>query len=447
MAITEFNAAVNQIATERGISVESVLESIESALISAYKKDYGEPEEEEVELDAELDPLTGEARVFKDGEDVTPAGFGRIAAQTAKQVIFQKIRETEKDVIISEYEEKLGTIVNGHIFRIENDVVVVDLGKAQGILPPSEQVPDEEYRINQRIKVLVKRVKDSSKGPEVLVSRSAPEFVKKLFEQEVPEIASGTVMIEAIAREAGSRTKMAVSSSDERVDPVGSCVGQKGVRVQSVIAEISGEKIDIVPFSDDDAKFIAAALSPARVTEVVLDREEKKATVSVPEDQQSLAIGKAGQNARLANKLTDWKIDIKGAADFFEEGEGMGGKEEPSAGTWDALIQQVKTDEEEAEEAEAKESGEVESEEAAKDNSSHPDENQDQEGEEEFTSSHPEQSLTAQAGEGSSEASEKEAEKAEEETTEEEASESETAEKEKEAEEAKEDSENQEENE
>lgn len=353
MAITEFNAAVNQIATERGISVESVIESIEMALVSAYRKDYGEDLPEETEVEAQLDPVTGEARILKEGKDVTPAGFGRIAAQTAKQVILQKIRETEKDVILGEYSEKLGEIVTGHIFRMDNDVIVIDLGKAHGILLPSEQVPGDDYRINQRIKVLVKKVKDSGKGPEVLVSRADPEFVIKLFEQEVPEIASGVVTVEAIAREAGSRTKMAVSSSDERIDPVGSCVGQKGVRVQSVISEIHGEKIDIVPYSPDESKFIAAALSPARVTEVELDREEKKAVVSVPEDQQSLAIGKEGQNARLANKLTGWKIDIKGAAGFFE-GEGGERVEGEAAlgGIWDEVIQRVREEEQEAREAE-----------------------------------------------------------------------------------------------
>jgi len=358
MAITEFNAAVNQIAAERGISVKSVLESIETALVSAYRKDYDEDLKagsdsysdsdsetvSEVEITAELDPLTGEAKILKEGKDVTPTGFGRIAAQTAKQVIFQKIRETEKDMVLEEFSAKLGTVVSGNIFRIDNEVVVIDLGKAHGILLPSEQVPEEEYRLGQRLKVLLQKVRDTRKGPEVLVSRASPQFVERLFEQEVPEVANEVVKIEAIAREPGSRTKIAVSSSDERVDPVGSCVGQKGVRVQSVIAELSGEKIDIVPFSEDTAKFIAAALSPARVTDVALDIAEKRATVSVPEDQQSLAIGKAGQNARLANKLTDWRIDIKGAEGFFdkENGDFVSESLEPATGIWDSLIQQVK---------------------------------------------------------------------------------------------------------
>jgi len=294
MAVTEFSAALNQVATERGIPVESVLESIRVALASAYKrdrKDVGEDVEIE-DITVDLNTDTGEVRIIKDKKDVTPAGFGRIAAQTAKQVILQKIRETEKDVIIEEYKSKLGTIMSGTVFRIENGVIILDLGKAHGILPQSEQVEAEQYRLNQRLKVFIKDIKET-------------------------EIASGVVRIEAMAREAGSRTKMAVSSSDEKVDPVGSCVGQKGVRVQSIISEVFGEKIDIIPYSSSPEKFVAASLSPARVTEVELDHDERKATVSVPEDQQSLAIGKEGQNARLANKLTKWKIDIKGAPGLF----------------------------------------------------------------------------------------------------------------------------------
>ena len=207
--------------------------------------------------------------------------------------------------------------MSGTVFRIENGVIILDLGKAHGILPQSEQVEAEQYRLNQRLKVFIKDIKETSRGTEIIVSRADPDFIKKLFEQEVPEIASGVVRIEAMAREAGSRTKMAVSSSDEKVDRVGSCVGQKGVRVQSIISEVFGEKIDIIPYSSSPEKFVAASLSPARVTEVELDHDERKATVSVPEDQQSLAIGKEGQNARLANKLTKWKIDIKGAPGLF----------------------------------------------------------------------------------------------------------------------------------
>ncbi|RJR26596.1 transcription termination/antitermination protein NusA [candidate division WWE3 bacterium] len=344
MAISEFSAALNQVATERGIPVSSVLESVQSALATAYKKDRKE-NGEEVDLEeivVDLDSETGEVRILKDGKDVTPSGFGRIAAQTAKQVILQKIRETEKEVVFDEFKSKIGTIVAGQVFRIDNGLVTLDLGKmhANGLMPQSEQVPTENYRINQRIKVLVKDVRDNPKGTEIIVSRSDPDFVKKLFEQEVPEIASGTVVIEAIAREAGSRTKMAVTSKDEKIDPVGSCVGQKGVRVQSIIAELFGEKIDIIPYSSSIEKFIAASLSPAKVTEVELDKENVRAIVSVPEDQQSLAIGKEGQNARLANKLTKWKIDIKGAAGFFSEDTDSADAEEKKhvVGVWDAAI-------------------------------------------------------------------------------------------------------------
>ncbi len=345
MAITEFNAALNQVATERGIPVDAVLESIKLALASAYKKDRKEHDEvvEVEDVEVSLNSDTGEASIFRDGKDVTPSGFGRIAAQTAKQVILQKIRETEKEVVMNEFKSKVGTIITANVFKVDPNVVVLDLGKqyAYGIMPQSEQVYTEQYRLNQRVKVYVKEIRDTPKGPEIIVSRSDSMFIEKLFEQEVPEIASGTVKIEAIAREPGSRTKMAVSSSDDKVDPVGSCVGQKGIRVQSIIAELFGEKIDIIQYSTTTERFIAAALAPAMVTDVVLDEEEKKATVSVPEDQQSLAIGKEGQNARLANKLTRWKIDIKGAAGVFGNEESTSTKEtqeEAVRGVWDDAI-------------------------------------------------------------------------------------------------------------
>ena len=362
MAITEFSAALNQVAAERGIPVDSVLESIRLALASAYKKDRKE-HDEIVELEdivVELDQDTGEAKILRDGKDVTPSGFGRIAAQTAKQVILQKIRETEKDVTYKEFQDKIGTLITATIFKVDYNLVVLDLGKpyAYGVMPAQEQVQTEQYRPNQRVKVLVKEIRESSKGPEIIVSRSDPLFIEKLFEQEVPEIISGVVKIEAIAREAGSRTKMAVSSSDEKIDPVGSCVGQKGVRVQSIIAELFGEKIDIIPYSVTTEKFIAASLSPAMVTEVELQPEEKRAIVSVPEDQQSLAIGKEGQNARLANKLTNWRIDIKAGASFFTDGAEEGGERsdkksaKKAVGIWDKAISKQKKDKKEKEDKE-----------------------------------------------------------------------------------------------
>lgn len=354
MAISEFSAALNQVATERGISVDSVLESIKMALVSAYRKDLETTEEIDPEaITVDLDASTGEAKILLKDKDVTPSGFGRIAAQTAKQVILQKIRETEKGVVLNEYRAKVGTLVTGHVFRIEPGVLILDMGKAQGIMPLSEQVESEQYRLNQRLKVLVKEVRETPKGSEVIVSRSDPEFLKRLFEQEVPEIASGVVTIEGMAREAGARTKMAVASKDDKVDPVGSCVGQKGVRVQAIIAEVFGEKIDIIPFSTSTEKFIAASLAPAKVNDVELDVENKRAIVSVPEDQQSLAIGKEGQNARLANKLTKWKIDIKGAAGLFgdaadSEGKSKDKKDVVKKGIWDEDIKQ-RTVEKEAE--------------------------------------------------------------------------------------------------
>jgi len=355
MAMSEFNAAISQVATEKGISVESVLDSVKSALATAYKKDRKEAGEnvELEEIIVDLNSDTGEVRILKDGMDVTPSGFGRIAAQTARQVMVQKIREVEKDVITTEFKEKIGQIVSGTVFRMERGIVTLDMGKnrSQGVMPKSEQVPTENYRINQRLKVLVKDIQETTRGTEIIVSRADPDFVVRLFEQEVPEIASGTVVIEAIAREAGSRTKMSVSSKDEKVDPVGSCVGQKGVRVQSIISELFGEKIDIVPYSNITEKFIAASLSPAKVTEVELDHAEKRAIVTVPEDQQSLAIGKEGQNARLANKLTKWKIDIKGLTGVFSSDDVDGSVDgkvssEKVVGVWDAEIKKYNDAEE-----------------------------------------------------------------------------------------------------
>lgn len=318
MARTEFTAAISQVAAERGIEVSDILATIEEAIKAAYRKDYGgEIEELEVTLDKE----TGEARVLKDGTDVTPEGFGRIAAQTAKQVILQRIRESEKQSILSEYERKVGTVVNGMVQRIEGPVVHVDLGKAEGLMPPSEQTEGEHYRQNQRLKFYIKEIREGSRGSEIIVSRSAKELVAGLFKLEVPEINSSVVEIKAIAREAGKRTKMAVMSRQAGVDPVGSCVGQKGVRVQAVIAELGDEKIDIILYSEFPDQFVAAALAPAKIDSVNVNEEEKIATVYVAEDQLSLAIGKEGQNVRLAAKLTGYKIDIKGPKDALEARE------------------------------------------------------------------------------------------------------------------------------
>ncbi|MCX6783853.1 MAG: transcription termination factor NusA [candidate division WWE3 bacterium] len=315
MAITEFSAALKQVCSERGLSEEAVLDTIKTAIVAAYMRDFGGTEET---ITAAVDGLTGELRVYNAGEDVTPAGFGRIAAQTAKQVILQKIRESEKEAIIKEYTGKIGTIASGHVFRLERGLAVINLGKVQGLMPGAEQIPTENLQLNLRTRVLIKEIREGARGPEIIVSRSDPKFVKELFALEVPEIASDTVKIEAISREPGSRTKIAVSSTEENVDPIGSCVGQKGTRVQAVIAELGTEKIDIVAYNDNTDKFIAASLSPAKVLDVILNKSAKEARVLVPEDQLSLAIGKEGQNVRLAAKLTGWKIDIKTPAQSAE---------------------------------------------------------------------------------------------------------------------------------
>ncbi|HEX8974682.1 MAG TPA: transcription termination factor NusA [Patescibacteria group bacterium] len=370
----EFGSAIMQIAEEKGIPKEVVIETIEAALAAAYKKDYGKrgqriraefnevsgdtkfylvkdvvdettrefvelaegeeeaelPEEEIIEGEEKLprynperDILLEEAKSLKKDAQIgdvveielpTQSDYGRVAAQTAKQVIIQRIREAERDSMFAEYKGKEGEVVSGSVQRIEGRNVYIDLGKSVGVLFPSEQVRGEMLRIGQRVKVYLYKVESDPKGPGITLSRSHPEMVRKLFELEVPEIFAGTVVIKSIAREAGSRTKIAVASTEEGIDPIGSCVGQKGTRVQAVIDELGGEKIDIIEWNEKAEKFIAAAISPAKVLSVKLDEEKKEAQVTVPEDQLSLAIGKQGQNVRLAAKLTGWKIDVNGSA-------------------------------------------------------------------------------------------------------------------------------------
>jgi len=309
-ARTEFTSALNQICAERGISPESVIDTIKAALVAAYKKDY--PVDETTIVNAELDEITGSAKIFIDKKDVTPPGFGRIAAQTAKQVILQKIREAEKDAIINEYSNKIGTLVSGMILRFDNQFIICDIGRGQALMPIEEQGQAEHYRLNQRLTLYIKEISETVKGRQIIVSRADPRLVIELFRREVPEVNSGAVEIKEIAREAGSRTKIAVFSTQAGVDPVGSCVGQKGVRVQAVINELNGEKIDVIEFSEDKVKFIAAALQPAEHLEITINEKKRVAEIIVPEDQLSLAIGKDGQNVRLAAKLTGYKINIKG---------------------------------------------------------------------------------------------------------------------------------------
>ena len=312
-ARTEFASALNQICAEHGIEVDVVLDSIKEALLAAYRRDFGM--NEETQYEANIDPQTGESHLFLvEGEkkkEVTPPGFGRIAAQVAKQVLIQKIREAEKSSILNEYSKRVGSLVSGRIIRFDGPNVIVDIDRTEAIMPKVEQVVAENYKINQRLTLYIKGIEELGKGQQIVVSRADKNLVEGLFKREVPEVSSGAVKIKEIAREAGNRSKIAVFSTQAGVDPVGSCVGQKGVRVQAVINELGGEKIDIIQFSEDINKFIAAALSPAEKVKVDIDEKKKTATVSVPEDQLSLAIGKDGQNVRLAVKLTGYKIDIK----------------------------------------------------------------------------------------------------------------------------------------
>lgn len=339
-ARTEFAAALNQIASEKGVDPFVVTEAIKAAALAAYKKDLmlrNEPVPEDFEeFTSEVDPASGEIKIFDKAKNVTPPGFARIAASIAKQVIMQRLNEAERDAILSEYENKVGTVISGSIQRQEGNTYFVDLGRAEGVLPPQEQVHTEIYSQNQRFKFLVKEIIEGGRGSEVVVSRSDPDLVKALFALEVPEIQSGGVEVKVIAREAGSRTKIAAVSTQEGIDPVGSLVGQKGVRVQAVMGELGEEKIDIISYSDDPARFIASALSPAKDVQVKLNEESKVATVTVPQTQLSLAIGKGGQNVRLAAKLTGWKIDIVGAEEPSEvltkEGTGEQ-KEQPQVGS------------------------------------------------------------------------------------------------------------------
>ncbi|HEV8601234.1 MAG TPA: transcription termination factor NusA [Patescibacteria group bacterium] len=351
----QFEQALNQIAEEKDIDKAEILKMIEVSLAAAFRKDYGKKDQNivveffpenlstkvfDVKKVAEevLDPVKEitleDAKKLKKSAkvgdeiktDITPkagAKFGRIAAQTAKQVIVQKIREAERGVMFTDYKSKERQLITGVVQRIEGDTVLIDLGKATGVLFPSEQIKGEKYTVGSRVKVLILHVEPTAKGPKITLSRSHPDVVRRLFEIEVPEIFNGIVEVKAIAREAGSRTKIAVWSSQDGVDPIGACVGQRGTRVQVIMAELNGEKIDIISWSEDPVKFIANALSPAKILNVTLNEETKETKVGVISDQLSLAIGKAGQNVRLAARLTNWKIDIVE--------EKIKGSEEPKA--------------------------------------------------------------------------------------------------------------------
>ena len=343
----ELILALEELEKEKGIKKEYLLESIETALVTAYKRNFDALENVKVEMD----PQTGATHVYamkevmesandpaleitlkeaqkinKDlnigdsvGVEIVPRDFGRIAAQTAKQVIIQKLREAERDVIFSEFNDRKGEIVSGIIQKADHNIVVMDLGKLEGVMPTKEQIPTEHYRVNDKIKGYVLEVERGAKGaPQVIVSRSHPDFVRKLLEFEIPEIYEGVIEIKSVSRDAGYRSKIAVYSPDTNIDPVGSCVGQKGVRIQNVINELNGEKIDVIEWNEDPSIYIASSLLPAQILAVDIKEEEKFAQVIVPDDQLSLAIGKSGQNARLAARLTNWKIDIKSETQFRE---------------------------------------------------------------------------------------------------------------------------------
>jgi len=324
MIRSEFMAAINAVASDRGIEPEQVIETLKHALLAAYRKDYGEPEGIEVHIDSE----SGEIVLMRGSEDVTPVGFGRIAAQTAKQVILQRVREAEKDAILGDYRDKIGSIVSGMLQRKEGRHWFVDIGRTIALMPIEEQVAAEEYYQNKRFKVLVRDIREFRGREVVVVSRSATELVNGLFEVEVPEIASGAVEIKAIAREAGQRSKVAVHTTQEGVDPIGSAVGQRGVRVQAITDELMGEKIDIILWNADIDKFIVASLSPAKVLKITTNEKTQEAQVIVPEDQLSLAIGKEGQNVRLAAKLTGYRIDLRSEEDLVQTETGSDGAAE-----------------------------------------------------------------------------------------------------------------------
>ena len=343
----ELILALEELEKEKGMKKDYILEAIETALVTAYKRNFDALENVKVVMDRQ----TGATHVYsikeviKDANDeateislkeahkinpdlkegdtveieIVPRNFGRIAAQTAKQVIIQKLREAEREIIYNEFNDRKGEIVSGLIQKADKNIVVMDLGKLEGVMPAKEQIPTEHYRVNDKIKGYVLDVERGAKGaPQVIVSRSHPDFVRKLLEFEIPEIYEGVIEIKSVSRDPGNRSKVAVYSPDPNIDPVGSCVGQKGVRIQNVINELNGEKIDVIEWNEDPSIYIASSLLPAQILAVDVKEEEKFAQVIVPDDQLSLAIGKAGQNARLAARLTNWKIDIKSETQFRE---------------------------------------------------------------------------------------------------------------------------------
>lgn len=336
----EFFEALEELSIEKGINKDYILDAIETALVTAYKRNFNSQENVKIVIDEEkasikvyslkevveevMDPaieidLDSAKKINKKAKledivevEITPANFGRISAQTAKQVIIQKLREAEREIVFSEFSDRQGEIVSGMVQRVDKNIIIVDLGRIEGIMTANEQVPGEEYHVNDKLKAYVVEVTKNNKGiPQMIISRTHPGFVRRLFELEIPEIYEGLIEIKNIVREPGSRTKVAVYSKDMNIDPVGSCVGPRGIRIQNILNELREEKIDVVEWSEDPVQFIASSLSPATVLAVDVDTENMTSKVVVPDNQLSLAIGKDGQNARLSAKLTGWKIDIK----------------------------------------------------------------------------------------------------------------------------------------
>jgi N utilization substance protein A len=382
----EIVEAIGALGQEKGIATDTLMDALADALLSAYKKSPGSAkyarvdidhdsgdftvyelilppeleerllaEAEEAQEEPEIDPETGELREPEEPEldpdvlaeysdqieerDVTPSDFGRIAAQTAKQVILQRVREAERDMMFDEYQDRVGELITGLVQQSDSRYTLVQLReRVEALLPRSEQVPGERYDHGARVKAIITDVSSQAKGPSIIVSRRSPELIRALFELEVPEIADGLVEIQNVAREPGYRSKIAVVSHTNGVDPVGACVGPRGSRVRMVVSELRGEKIDIIPFNDEPARFVAKALSPARVREVLVDDDAKQATVIVPDDQLSLAIGKDGLNARLAARLTGWRVDIRSETEFANEEDTLGLDEEETAGRCAAIL-------------------------------------------------------------------------------------------------------------
>lgn len=314
----ELLTVLEHIEREKGIDKEFLFKAIESALTSAAKKIVGK---KDIDVVATIDRTTGEIKILSEGKEINSDEFGRIAAQTAKQVIIQKIREAERDIVFDDYQKRVGTITNGSVHRFEKGDIVIDLGKAEAILPKSQSCPRERYKQGDRIRAYILEVNKTAHGPQIILSRSDAAFVKKLFEIEVPEITEGIVEVRSISREPGERTKIAVWSKDEKVDAVGACVGMRGSRVKDIVRELQGERVDIVRWSDDLKEYVKAALSPAEVSEIKIDKVNKKIEVIVQDDQLSIGIGKHGQNIRLASRLIGWEMDIRGKGEQVKAAE------------------------------------------------------------------------------------------------------------------------------